>query len=109
MSAPAALYPASVMAEATPAPAATNPSPPRSAERAEGGQTAAWGDVSVGAPVVRLLGQAQVHEALGQADALDGADAVHQREELLVVGHDRLDEQVEAARRHHEVLDVLDD
>src|SRR5204863_1166300 len=50
-----------------------------------------------GAPVVELLPELEVEEALGRDDAVERANAVRQVEQLAAVGADELDEDVELA------------
>src|SRR5881398_3684417 len=49
------------------------------------------------APVVQLLPELEVEEALGRDDAVERANAVRQVEQLAAVGADELDEDVELA------------
>src|SRR4051812_7939759 len=71
--------------------------------------TWASGQVSVGAVVVGLFVYPQTDRRLGLADALDGADAVvDDAEQVLVVAADDLQLEVVPAGGEHAVVDLVD-
>src|SRR3954447_24240562 len=65
-----------------------------------------WGMVSPGTPVVPLPVQLEVEERLGAGHAGQPPQPREQVEHVVVVLADDLDEQVEAAGRAHQVLDL---
>src|SRR5690242_1237456 len=61
----------------------------------------------VGTPVVELLPELEVEEALRRHDAVERAHPVRQLEQLAPVGADELDEDVELAGRDHDVARLV--
>src|SRR5690348_12228856 len=61
----------------------------------------------IGAPVVELLPELEVEEALGRDDAVERPHAVRQLEQLPPVGADELDEDVELPGRDHDVAGLV--